>query len=204
MIYPIVAYGDRVLRKRATDLAPGTDVKSLVAAMFTTMEQARGVGLAAPQIAKSLRLFVVDLSPMMEAAVQRESCRKVYINPTLQLGGTTMLEYQEESCLSIPTIRIKVPRPQRIAITYFDLHWEQQEEVLTDMLARVVQHEYDHLEGKLHIDYASSLKRRLLRSKLTDISQGKVAVSYPMRFPRQHTPQALPESPSKRRTAEIA
>ncbi|MEM7383232.1 MAG: peptide deformylase [Bacteroidota bacterium] len=203
MIYPIVAYGDRVLRKRAKNLVPGTDVQALVAAMFATMEQAKGVGLAAPQIGKSLRLFVVDLSPFREATTQSESCSKVYINPSLQLDGKTRSQYQAEGCLSIPTIRINVPRAHRVVVTYFDTHWRQQKEVLADMLARVVQHEYDHLEGKLHIDYASRSERHLLQGKLADISQGKIAVTYPMRFPRQYTPQASPKGPLERCIAKI-
>lgn len=202
MTYPIVAYGDRVLRKKAKNLAPGTDVKALVAAMFVTMEQAGGVGLAAPQIGKSLRLFVVNFSSFMEPTVQHESkgqllrqCRKVYINPTLQLADTAMPQYHNEGCLSIPTILVKVPRAPQIVVTYFDAHWEQQEEVLTDMLARVVQHEYDHLEGKLHIDYVSKPEVDLLQDPLADISQGKVSVGYPMRFPKQPARPALSQSP---------
>lgn len=183
MIYPIVAYGDRVLRKRATNLAQGTDVQGLVAAMFATMDQAGGVGLAAPQVGKSMRLFVVDLSLFMGETGQRDWYRRAYINPTLQLDSTDRLQYHEEGCLSIPAVWVAVPRAKRLVVTYFDVHWQPQEEELTDMPARVIQHEYDHLEGKLHIDYASPLKRRLLQNKLAAISQGKVPVSYPMRFP---------------------
>lgn len=186
MIYPIVAYGDSVLRKRAVSLEQGTDVKHLAAAMLATMDQAGGVGLAAPQIGKAMRLFVVDLNHFMEGAVQNNKHRKVYINPTLQLDSTDMLQYHEEGCLSIPDISVEVPRAKRLVVTYFDTNWERQEEELVDMPARVIQHEYDHLNGKLHIDYASPFKRRLLKGKLTDISQGKVAVAYKMRFPGQH------------------
>ena len=200
MTYPIVAYGDRVLREKAKSLAPGTDVKALVAAMLATMDQAGGVGLAAPQIGKSLRLFVVDCSPFMEPTVPREQCRKVYINPTLQLADTAMPQYHDEGCLSIPGVLVKVPRAPKLAVTYFDAHWKQQEEVLTDMSARVVQHEYDHLEGKLHIDYMSKPERQLLQDTLSDISQGKVSVSYPMRFPKQSAPPASSQSPQNTTT----
>ncbi|MEM7055728.1 MAG: peptide deformylase [Bacteroidota bacterium] len=183
MTYPIVAYGDPVLRKRAVNIEQGTDVKHLAAAMLATMAQARGVGLAAPQIGKAISLFVVDLSPFMEAKLQSSKYRKVYINPTLQLDSAGILQYHEEGCLSIPDISVEVPRAKRLVVTYFDTNWQRQEEELTDMPARVIQHEYDHLNGKLHIDYASPLKRRLLKGKLADISQGKVAVAYKMRFP---------------------
>ena len=184
MIYPIVAYGDPVLRRRAVDLKHGTDVRELTTAMFATMDQAGGVGLAAPQIGKSIRLFVVDLSHFVEGIVLRSKHRKVYINPALEyLDSTDLLQYHEEGCLSIPDIRLDVPRIKRLVISYFDVNWKRQEEELIDMPARVIQHEYDHLDGKLHIDYAAPLKRQLLKGKLADISQGKVTVSYEMRFP---------------------
>ncbi len=188
MIYPIVAYGDPVLRKKATSLEEGTPVKELVEAMFTTMEQASGVGLAAPQIGKSIRLFVVDLAPYLgNKAVRDHSYRRVYINPILQLDQTEELQYHEEGCLSIPDIRVNVPRTRRLIVDYFDINWERQQEELVDMAARVIQHEYDHLEGKLHIDYASPLKRRLLSRKLADISRGKITTDYAMRFPGKST-----------------
>ena len=195
MTYPIVAYGNRVLREQAKNLTPDTDVTELVAAMFATMDQAGGVGLAAPQIGKSIRLFVVNFSPFMEPTVQPEQCRKVYINPTLQLTDTATPQHYDEGCLSIPGVLVNVPRAPKLVVTYFDAHWEQQEEVLTDMPARVVQHEYDHLEGKLHIDYMSKPERQLLQDTLADISQGKVSVSYPMRFPKQPAPPPSPQSP---------
>ena len=200
MIYSIVAYGDHVLREQAKSLAPGTDVTTLVAAMLATMDQAGGVGLAAPQIGKSLRLFVVDCSSFMGPTVPREQCRKVYINPTLQLADTTMPQYHDEGCLSIPGVLVNVPRAPKLVVTYFDAHWQQQEEVLTDMSARVVQHEYDHLEGKLHIDYISKSQMDSLQDTLSDISQGKVSVSYPMRFPKQSAPPASSQSPQNTTT----
>lgn len=185
MIYPIMAYGTRVLREKSTDLQEGTEVRSLVDAMFTTMDQAGGVGLSAPQIGRLIRLFVVDLSAFMEQAAQLKAYRKVYINPTLKQDKTHRPTYHEEGCLSIPGVKIQVPRIEALVITYFDIHWRKQEEELTNMSARVIQHEYDHLDGRLHIDYASPLEKRLLSNKLADIRQGKVPVDYAMHFADQ-------------------
>ena len=181
MIYPIVSYGSPILRAKARNVAPHLPIEALVADMFATMDQAGGVGLAAPQIGKSLRLFVVNLTAFADASLQEDSCRKVYINPQLQLDDTD-IQYEAEGCLSIPGIQITVPRAQRASITYTDWEGRLQQEVLTDMPARIIQHEYDHLEGKLHIDYARPLQRRLLKSKLAAIKMGKAAAAYRMQY----------------------
>lgn len=182
MIYPIVAYGDPVLRQQAAKIAPHTDVTALVAAMFATMDQAGGVGLAAPQIGQSIRLFVVDYNPFVAEGAQSSQHRKVYINPALDLDYTEELQYYDEGCLSIPGVLVQVPRPKRLVVRFYDSNWKQQQEELVDMPARVIQHEYDHLNGKLHIDYASPLKLRLLQGKLTDIRKGAMTARYPMQF----------------------
>lgn len=183
MIYPIVAYGDPVLRKKAIAIEKGTDVKALADDMLATMDQARGVGLAAPQIGKSIRLFVVDFSQHLKEQGRSEKGRKVLINPELIIDDTVTPVHYEEGCLSIPGVLVEVPRHEKITIRYFDTAWKWHEEEWTGFPARVMMHEYDHLEGKLHIDYAAPLRKNLMKSKLRQISQGKVEVSYRMKLP---------------------
>lgn len=182
MIYPIITYGDPMLRKKAKAVEKGTMLKELVQNMLDTMQLARGIGLAAPQIGKSMRLFVVDLSQnaLVESA---EESKKVMVNPVLTIDETAVLSRYEEGCLSIPNILVEVPRREKVTVRYFDTQWQLHEETWTGFPARVIQHEYDHLEGRLHIDYASSLRKRLLQGRLKAISQGKVDVAYKMHFP---------------------
>lgn len=176
MIYPIVVYGDPVLRKRARDIEQGEiDIKTLSADMFETMYEANGVGLAAPQIGKSIRMFVVDAAPMEEEGL--EDFKKVFINPEIiELSGEPWAF--EEGCLSIPNIREEVEREAKVRLRYFDEDWNQHEEEFDGMAARIILHEYDHIEGKLFIDYLNPLKKRLLKGKLNDISKGKVDTEY--------------------------
>jgi peptide deformylase len=183
MIYPIVAYGDPGLRKKAIAIEKGTALQALVNDMLTTMDLAHGVGLAAPQIGKNIRLFVVDLTQYFGTEGSSEAYQKVFINPVLKIEETVVPSIYEEGCLSIPNILVEVPRKEKITICYFDVKWQLHEEEWTGHPARIIQHEYDHLEGKLHIDYASYLRKNLLKSKLSAISQGKIDVPYKMRFP---------------------
>ena len=183
MIYPIVMYGDPVLRQKAKDIAPGTDVLTLVEDMFETMYAANGVGLAAPQIGKSMRLFVVDGSAI-EDQPDMEGFKKVFINPQMIEELGTQWEY-EEGCLSIPNIREKVSRKERLIIKYFDENWNAHEDTFDGLKARIIQHEYDHIEGKLFIDHLSALKRKLMKGKLNDISKGAIRVDYKMLFPKK-------------------
>lgn len=182
MIYPIVAYGDPVLRKQAVAIEKGTDVKELAEDMLATMDRAQGVGLAAPQIGKSIRLFVVDFSRHLGEEDSNKTGRKVLLNPVLTVDETVAPSTYEEGCLSLPDILVEVPRQEKIVIRYFDVEWQLQEEAWTGFPARVMLHEYDHLEGKLHIDYASPLRRKLLKSRLAKISKGNMATSYTMRY----------------------
>jgi len=176
MIYPIVMYGDTVLRKKASEIEHGTDLSQLIEDMFETMHGASGVGLAAPQIGKSLRLFIADGSPLEEEPGMADF-KKVFINPEIiEETGTPWL--YEEGCLSIPNIRENVSRKDNVVIHYFDENWEEHEEEFTGIQARIIQHEYDHIEGKLFIDYLTPLKKRLLKGKLNDISRGKVDTEY--------------------------
>jgi peptide deformylase len=176
MVYPVVVYGDPVLRKRASDIPQGEDVKKLVADMFETMVAADGIGLAAPQIGKSIRLFVVDAT-MLEDEPDLKTFRKVFINAQiLDSGGEP--EDMEEGCLSIPNIRENIRRDAQIRISWYDENWVQHEEDFTGMKARIIQHEYDHIEGKLFLDHLTPLRRRLLQGKLNNISKGNVDTSY--------------------------
>lgn len=176
MIYPIVMYGDPVLRRKAEDIEPGTDLKQLVEDMFETMEAASGIGLAAPQIGKSIRLFIVD-GTVLEDEPGMEDFRKVFINPVILEEIGTPWDF-EEGCLSIPNIREKVSRKAELQIRYYDENWELKEETYDGMKARIIQHEYDHIEGKMFVDYLTPLKKRLLKGKLADISKGKVDTEY--------------------------
>jgi peptide deformylase len=176
MIYPIVMYGDPVLRQKAKDIEKGTDLKQLIEDMFETMHAAQGIGLAAPQIGKSIRLFVID-GTVLENEEGMEGFKLAFINPVIIEEGGEPWEF-EEGCLSIPNIREDVSRKEQVRIRYFDENWEPREEIFDGMKARIIQHEYDHIEGKLFIDYLSPLKKKLLKGKLTNISKGEVDTEY--------------------------
>ena len=182
MIYPIAAYGNSILKKQAEEIDEGEDITQLVADMFATMDNANGVGLAAPQINKGVRLFVIDSSLMIGEEDDEVGVRKVFINPIIldEYGDNFIFE---EGCLSIPDIRAEITRPETLTIEYFDENWNLKEEEFGKMTARVIQHEYDHLEGILFVDYLKGLKRRMIKSKLVDISKGKIHTDYRMVYP---------------------
>lgn len=180
MIYPIVMYGDAVLRKKASDIEQGADIKQLVADMFETMYAANGVGLAAPQIGKPVRLFVVDGTSMQDEEEDAEDMtgfKKAFVNPVILEEAGDAWEF-EEGCLSIPNIREKVSRKEVLRVRYYDEDWNLYEEEYDGVKARIIQHEYDHIEGKLFIDYLTPLKKRMLKGKLADISKGIVDTDY--------------------------
>ena len=181
MIYPIVMYGDPVLRQRAKDIEPGTDLSQLIEDMFETLAGANGIGLAAPQIGKSIRLFIVD-GTAIEDEPGMEDFRKVFVNAEMLEELGTPWEF-EEGCLSIPNIREKISRKQQLRIRYYDENWNPHEETYDGMKARIIQHEYDHIEGKMFVDYLTPLKKRLLKGKLSDISKGKVDTEYRITAP---------------------
>jgi peptide deformylase len=191
MILPIVAYGDPVLREEAVEIEEGADVSKLISDMFETMYKSKGVGLAAPQVGKSVRLFIVDCGPFADDEPETEeeaqemeflkSFKRVFINPIIEEESGKEWEFNE-GCLSIPGIREDVKRKPDLVITYFDENWNLKEEQLNGLAARVIQHEYDHIEGILFIDHLNPLKKRLLKGKLTDISKGNVKVDYKMKF----------------------
>ncbi len=182
MIFPIVLYGDPILKKKASEVAEEDEsIKDFVTNMFETMYAANGVGLAAPQINQSIRVFVVDTTPMGEEG--EETIKQAFINPIL-LEETGKEWIFEEGCLSIPDIRAEVSRKGQIRLAYFDENWEYYEEIFEGINARVIQHEYDHLEGKLFINYLTPFKKRLIKKKLTDISKGKTDVAYQLKIPK--------------------
>ncbi|MEQ8303966.1 MAG: peptide deformylase [Cyclobacteriaceae bacterium] len=176
MVYPIVMYGDAVLRKRAKDIEVGSDIKALADDMFETMYAAHGIGLAAPQIGKSVRMFVVD-GAVLDDEPELSDFKKVFLNAEIIEEDEDVVE-MEEGCLSIPNIREKVNRPDAIRIKYFDENWVEHDEEFEGMKARIIQHEYDHIEGVLFTDYLTPLKKRLLKGKLNNISRGEVDTEY--------------------------
>ena len=182
MIYPIVAYGNPILKKEAEEIPEGDNISDLIKDMFATMENANGVGLAAPQINKGIRLFVIDSNLMLDEKDEEKGVRRAFINPIIldEYGDSYSFE---EGCLSIPELRAEIIRPEKLSIEYFDENWNLREEEFSGMTARVIQHEYDHLEGILFVDYLKGLKKKLLQSKLIDISKGKVPTDYRMIYP---------------------
>lgn len=190
MIYPIVAYGDPVLRKKATDIPQDfPDLNQLIDDMFETMYGASGIGLAAPQIGKPIRLFIVDATPFeddqelsKEDRAVLSEFKKVFINAEIleERGDEWVFN---EGCLSIPDIREDVFRKDEITIRYFDADFNEHTEVYSGIAARIIQHEYDHIEGVMFTDHLSALKKRMIKSKLGQISKGLIRAEYRMKYP---------------------
>ncbi|MBS9766097.1 MAG: peptide deformylase [Flavobacteriaceae bacterium] len=192
MILPIVAYGSPVLRKKAVTIDKNyPQLQELISNMKETMANAYGVGLAAPQIDLPIRLFVIDASPFAEDPdldVEEQeflkTFKRVFINATILEEEGEEWAFNE-GCLSIPGVREDVLRKERVTIEYYDENFEKHTETLEGLSARVVQHEYDHIEGVLFTDKLSSLKKRLLKKKLENISKGKIKQEYRMKFYNQ-------------------
>jgi len=189
MVLPIVAYGDPVLKKKAADITPDyPNLKKVIEDMFDTMHNAKGVGLAAPQVGLSIRLFIVDASPFAEdqedekKQKELEGFKKIFINAQILKEDGQQWKFNE-GCLSIPTIREDVERKPVLRIRYLDENFKEHTEAYDGIKARIIQHEYDHIEGILFVDKINPLRKRLLKRKLTDISKGIVDVSYRMKFP---------------------
>lgn len=190
MVLPIVAYGDPVLRKKAKDITQEyPNLEELIQNMWDTMYHAYGVGIAAPQIGLPIRLFVVDATPFSEdedlteeEKTELRNLKKVFINPRILKEEGDEWAFNE-GCLSIPDIREDVFRKSDITIEYLDEKFEKHTDTYTGLSARVIQHEYDHIEGILFTDKLSSLKKRLIKGKLANIAKGKISVDYRMRFP---------------------
>lgn len=178
MILPVYVYGQPVLRKVASEIDDDYEgLSQLIDDMYETMYKAEGIGLAAPQIGRPIRLFIIDATPMEEDFPELKDFNKVFINAEIiERDGESVTD--GEGCLSLPLIREDVKRPSKIRIQYLDKDFVEHDEVYEGFAARVIQHEYDHIEGKLFVDYLSPLKKRFLKSKLTAIAKGKVNASY--------------------------
>ncbi len=178
MIYPIVVYGHPVLRKVAEEIDKDyPDLGQFITDMFDTMYFSEGLGLAAPQIGKSIRLFVIDGKPVAEDEPELADFKKVFINAHITERSGDLVP-MTEGCLSIPNLREEVNRESHVRINYYDVNWVYHDEVYDGYKARIIQHEYDHLDGTLFTDKVSPLRRRLLKSKLTSISKGKFEADY--------------------------
>ncbi len=182
MKFPIVAYGHPVLRKVGENIEKDyPKLKELIANMFETMYAANGVGLAAPQIGLAINLFIVDCNPFAEDEPALKCFKKVFINPIIEDETGEKWDFNE-GCLSIPNIREDVSRHPKIEITYYNENWELQHEFYEGLAARVIQHEYDHILGKLFTDKINPLRKTLIRGKLIDITNGLVKADYKMKF----------------------
>jgi peptide deformylase len=191
MILPIVAYGHPVLRKVATDIdADYPNLAKLITDMWETMYESNGVGLAAPQVNRDIRLFVIDTMQMFESMEEEDiaqykdapGVKAVFINAHIKELQGDEWSYNE-GCLSIPKIREDIYRQESVTLEYMNEEFQPQVQTFVGLSARVILHEYDHIEGKLFIDHISALKRKLMKGKLNDISKGKVKVDYKMSFP---------------------
>jgi peptide deformylase len=194
MIFPIVAYGHPVLRKVANDITPGyPGLEKLIEDMWETMYATNGVGLAAPQVNRDIRLFVVDSAQIFanmddddrkeESYPDEPGVRQVFINAQVVEEHGDDWPYNE-GCLSIPRIREDIYRAEEVTLTYMDENFQQHTKTFNGITGRIILHEYDHIDGKLFIDYLSPLKRKLLKRKLDDISKGNIKADYKMLFPK--------------------
>lgn len=192
MIFPIVAYGAPVLRKVSQDIEPGyPGLATLIEDMWETMYASNGVGLAAPQINRDIRLFVMDSTQIFDNLEKDEEgvypdapgIKRAFINARIRSLEGDEWAYNE-GCLSIPRIREDVSRPQTVVMDYLDEQFQPHTESFNGITARVILHEYDHIDGKLFIDYLKPLRKKMLQGKLNDISKGKVRVDYKMIFPK--------------------
>ena len=188
MVLPIIGYGSIVLKTKAKEIPVNyPELNKLISDMYETMYDASGVGLAAPQIGKSIRLFVIDTSPFdtddfeENFGFEVKSVKKTFINPVVISESGENASF-EEGCLSIPNIREQINRKSEITIRYQDENFIDHEETFSGILARVIQHEYDHLEGTLFTDKISPFKKKLIKGKLNNIMIGKVSVDYKMKF----------------------
>jgi peptide deformylase len=182
MIKPVYVYGSPVLRKVAVNISPDyPKLRELIEDMFETMHNSDGIGLAAPQVGLTIRLFVIDASPLADEHPEMQNFKRVFINAKIVERTGEIITYNE-GCLSIPNIREDVDRPESVVIKYVDENFEPKEERFDGLAARIIQHEYDHLDGILFTDKVSALRRQLLKGKLTAIAKGKVSASYKVKL----------------------
>ena len=179
MILPIYTYGQPVLRKVAEEIDETyPELPQLIQNMWDTLARSEGIGLAAPQVGLSIRLVVIDLDPVSEEMPEYKDFRRVYINPFIEEYDDTETEVMEEGCLSLPGLHEKVRRPTRIRVTYQDEQWQEHDEWVTGYLARVMQHEFDHLDGQVFTDRLTGLRRQLVKGQLNDLAKGRFSCSY--------------------------
>lgn len=179
MILPIYVYGQPVLRKVAEDITPDyPELKTLIENMWDTLADSEGIGLAAPQIGRDIRLVVIDLDPLSEDLPEYKDFRQVYINAHIVEYDDTNTDASEEGCLSLPSIHEKVVRPTRIRVQWMDEDFQSHDEWIEGYLARVMQHEFDHLDGKMFIDRISPLRKQLIKNKLKALIQGRYRCGY--------------------------
>ena len=186
MKLPVYLYGHPVLRAVSTDITPDyPGLKELIADMYAAMYESEGVGLAAPQIGRNDRIVVIDADPVKDSFPECAGRRMTLINPSVEVldGDRTSMG---EGCLSLPGISENVPRVEHIMLKWVDENFEPHEEEIFGFLARIVQHECDHLEGKMFIDHRSPIRKQLIKAKLNNILNGKVSVDYPVRFAPKH------------------
>ena len=182
MVLPIYAYGHPVLKRKGDDITPDHEgLNTIIENMWETMYHAKGIGLAAPQVGLSIRLFVVDTVQMQEEGKEADGIKKVFINPQILKEEGKTWAY-EEGCLSIPNIHADVERQEQVTLRYLDENFEEKTETYGGMNARVIQHEYDHIEGNLFIEKINPLKKRLLSRRLENIKKGLISPSYKMKF----------------------
>ena len=179
MILPIYIYGQPVLRKVSEDISPDyPELKQLIADMWETLAESEGIGLAAPQIGRAIRLVVIDLDVLSEDMPEYKGFRRAFINPHIIERDDTNTDISEEGCLSLPAIHEKVTRPTRIRVKWQDEDFTEHGEWIEGYLARVMQHEFDHLDGHMFIDHISPLRRQLIKSKLKALTQGRYHCGY--------------------------
>lgn len=183
MILPITAYGSKVLKQEAEEIDKDyPELGKFIADMYETMYRADGIGLAAPQVNRSIRLFVIDADAMSEEYPELEGFKKCFINPYI-IERTGKDWFFNEGCLSVPGVREDVKRKESILIEYYDENFKLREESYEGVKARIIQHEYDHLDGILFVDRVSPIRKKLLRGRLSNITRGQVNVKYKMKFP---------------------
>lgn len=183
MKLPVYLYGHPVLRKQSDELTPDyPDLQKLIADMYETMYYSEGVGLAAPQIGRNIRLVVIDADPVGEQFEECAGRKLTLINPEIEVLSDGPAVTRGEGCLSLPGLSENVTRTEKIRLRWVDEEFQPHEEVIEGFLARIVQHECDHLEGKVYIDHISPIRRQLLKSKLNAIVSGKVRCEYPVKY----------------------
>lgn len=185
MILPIYTYGQPVLRQVAEDIGQDyPELPKLIQDMWDTLAKSDGIGLAAPQVGLSIRLIVIDLTPLAEDMPQYAYFRRTYINPYIEEYDDTETDVSEEGCLSLPGIHEKIRRPTRVRLTWQDEDFQQHDEWIDGYLARVVQHEVDHLDGEVFTDHLKGLRRQMIKGQLSDLLKGRFSCSYKVKLRR--------------------